>query len=68
MVKVRKAVIADLEESLVAIHRREMRLRSILRSALASSEYRKEARIELEKLLEETRAIQEKVARLEDDK
>jgi hypothetical protein len=57
--------IAQFETALTALHRREMRLRSILSSALVAPENRQDARLKLEALLEETRAIEEKVRKLE---
>ena len=57
--------IAELETALTVLHRREMRLRSILSSALVAPENRQDAHLELEILLKETRAIEEKVRKLE---
>jgi hypothetical protein len=64
----RSQEIAELETALTALHRREMRLRSILSSALVAAENRQDAHLELETLLKETRAIGEKVRKLEADR
>jgi hypothetical protein len=57
--------IAELETTLIALHRGEMRLRSVLSSALVSPDNRQDARAALEALLEETREIEGKVRQLE---
>lgn len=61
----RNQTIAQFESTLVVLHRREMRLRSMLSSALVSPENRQEAHLELETLLAETREIEDKVRDLE---
>jgi hypothetical protein len=63
----RRQTIPELETTLAILHRREMRLRPILSSALTSPENRREASLQLEALLQETRAIEDKVAKLERD-
>jgi hypothetical protein len=65
MEKIRRQTSAELETTLIVLHRREMRLRPILSSALASPENRQEASLQLETLLQETREIEDKVSKLE---
>lgn len=60
--------IAELETRFTVLHRREMRLRSALSSALVSPENRQDAREELEAILGETREIEAKVLKLEADR
>jgi hypothetical protein len=60
-----QTTIAELETTLVMLHRREMRFRSALSSALVNPENRQDARIALEAILEETREIEDKVSKLE---
>jgi hypothetical protein len=50
MEKIRRQTSAELETTLIVLHRREMRLRPILSSALASPENRQEASLQLETL------------------
>lgn len=52
---------AEFETKLIVLHRREMRLRSVLSSALVSPENRQEASLQLETLLQETREIEDKL-------
>jgi hypothetical protein len=59
------STIAEFETTLTMLHRREMRLRSVLASALVSLENRQTAHLELETLLKETREIEESVSKLE---
>lgn len=61
----RSEKIAELEAALTALHRREMRLRSILSSALVAPENRRDAHLELETVLQETREIEDQVSKLE---
>ncbi len=61
----RSQKIAELETALTVLHRREMRLRSILSSALVAPENRRVAHLELETVLQETREIEDKVSKLE---
>jgi hypothetical protein len=61
----RSQTIAELETALTVLHRREMRLRSILSSALVAPENRRDAHLELETVLQETREIEDKVSKLE---
>jgi hypothetical protein len=61
----RKQAIAELETTLVTLHRREMRLRSVVSSPVVSPENRKDAREALEAILDETREIQDRVLKLE---
>lgn len=58
-------IIADLEAEIVRLQRREMRLRSVLSSALASPEKRQSARVELEQLLEDSRDTEQRLSELE---
>jgi len=57
----RNQTIAELETTLTVLHRREMRLRSVMSSALVAPENRQDAREALEVILEETREIEDKV-------
>jgi len=61
----RKRTLAELETTLVALHRREMRLRSVLSSPVVSPEKRKDAREALEAILDETRVAEDAVTQLE---
>ena len=61
----RKQNMAELETSLVVLHRREMRLRSVVSSSVVSPENRKDAREALEAILEETRVVEAAVTQLE---
>jgi hypothetical protein len=65
MAESRNPTIAEFETTLTVLHRREMRLRSILSSALVSPKNREAAREALEDLLKETRGIEDKVRQLE---
>lgn len=57
--------IAELEETLASLHRREMRVRSVLSSALSSPQSRQEAYVELEELLKETEEAEEGLSKFE---
>jgi hypothetical protein len=61
----RKFEVVGFETVLVVLHRREMRLRSVLSSALTSPEDREAAALELETILQETREVEDKVTGLE---
>jgi hypothetical protein len=65
MEQTRKRTVAQLETTLVILHRREMRLRSALASTYVSPENRKDAREALEVILQETRVIERAVLNLE---
>jgi len=60
----RSLKITGLKTVLAMLHRREMRLRSMLSSTLTSPEYRQEARSELETLLRDTRRIEDQISTL----
>jgi len=53
--------VAEVEDSVVRLHRREMRLRSILKSALTSVESRRDASDELESLLNEIKLVEDEL-------
>jgi len=57
--------IDELETALTVLHRREMRLRSIISSAFVAPENRQDAHLELEQILQDTREIEDKVRKLE---
>jgi len=61
----RKQNIAELETTLVVLHRREMRLRSVLSSPVVSPAKRNDAREALEAILDETRVVEDAVTQLE---
>ena len=65
MEQTRKQIIAELETTLVVLHRREMRLRSVVSSPVVSLENRKDAREALEAILDETRVVEDAVTQLE---
>lgn len=60
-----KQTISELETTLVALHRREMRLRSVVSSPVVSVENRNDAREALEAILNETRVVEDAVTQLE---
>ncbi len=64
----RKQTIAELETTLVVLHRREMRLRSVLSSPVVSAEKRRDAREALEAILDETRVVEDAVTQLEPER
>lgn len=54
----RNLTIAQFETTLVVLHRREMRLRHMMSSALVSRENRQDAQLELMTILAETRRVE----------
>lgn len=60
-----KQTISELETMLVALHRREMRLRPVVSSPVVSVENRNDAREALEAILNETRVVEDAVTQLE---
>lgn len=54
----RNLTIAQFETKLVVLHRREMRLRHMMSSALVSRENRQDAQVELMTILAETRRVE----------
>lgn len=60
-----KQTISELETTLVALHRREMRLRPVVSSPVVSVENRNDAREALEAILNETRVVEDAVTQLE---
>ena len=65
MEQTRNHTIADMETTLVVLHRREMRLRAVVSSPVVSAENRKDAREALETILDEARVIQDALTQLE---
>jgi hypothetical protein len=61
----RRQTIPELETTLTILHRREMRLRSVLSCAFIDVDNRLDAREALERILEETREIEDNVSKLE---
>ena len=57
--------VAELEVAIARLHQREQRLRAILSSALTSHEDRRDAREELESLLEMTDEVEGELLLLE---
>jgi hypothetical protein len=53
--------IAELEVAITRLHRTEMRLRSVLKSAFTSVESRREARHELDLNLGEARQVEDEL-------
>jgi len=65
MEQTRNHTIADMETTLVVLHRREMRLRAVASSPVVSAKNRKDAREALETILDEARVIQDAFTQLE---
>jgi hypothetical protein len=61
MEKQQNTQAAELESSVERLYRREKRLRRVLSSALTSREHRHDARDELESVLEEADATENKL-------